>query len=85
MFMQVLLDQTFLQCAVALCLFHWDLFLQILQVSLSAVSSQAQSTQYMCYMHIAVIVSDVFNLHISTMNIHSMNKCKPLHVFLDSR
>ena len=50
---------------------------------MSAVSSQAQSTHYMCYMHIAVIVSDVFNL--STMNIQSMNKCKTLHVFLDSR
>lgn len=52
---------------------------------MSAISSQAQSTHYMCYMHIAVtcIVSDVFNL--STMNIHSMNKCKTLHVFLDSR
>ena len=36
---------------------------------MSAVSSQAQSIQYMCYMHIAVI--DVFNLHISTMNIHT--------------
>ena len=66
---------TFLECAVALCLYVTELFSNFFSniaselTVMSAVSSQAQSIQYMCYMHIAVI--DVFNLHISTMNIHT--------------